>query len=283
MNKKLSLENVIQEISEKLGLTEVCSSIEYKKKVTALKVRCYRRLSSSLKKNVYPTIAIFTPQTVNQLSSKGVNPLVQFFKNIVFIVVAKSSVVPESIKIIGQFQRIPMAASVFDEYYLESSIRGLIREKVNGKTALHGVLIEVSKKGIFISGASGIGKTTSAVNCVREKGYWIADDIVVFKKNIKGELIAQGHNKIRKYVHDRNKGIIPVNQILTNNKIKKETKLSAIIDVKRAGIKENSFVLTNNDILGTTVPCYKINISASGYFNENLLEKVIRKLEKGRP
>ena len=280
MNKILSVENILQGSSEKIGLNEIFATTGLIKEVSALKVRCYRRLSFSLKKNLLPTIAIITPQAVNQLCSKGINSYVSLFTNIVFIVIAKSQYVPDLLKTIAETKHIPIAASDFDEYYLESSLKGLIRERVDKKTVIHGVVIETCGMGIIIVGASGIGKTTSALEYVQKGNYWIADDLVVIRKNIKGELIARGHAKIKKYLYYEKEGIIPVKKILDAGKIKKWTKLSAVIDVARTNIKGNSFSETKREILGTTLPCLKINISTSGYFNENLLEKMVKKLKK---
>jgi serine kinase of HPr protein (carbohydrate metabolism regulator) len=281
MNKKLSLENILQGSSEKLGLNEIFATAGLIKEVSALNVRCYRRLFFSLKKNLLPTIAIITPQAVNQLCSKGINSHGSLFTNIVFMVIAKSQHVPDLMKAIAETKHIPIAASDFDAYYLESSVKGLIRERVDEKTAIHGVVIETCGMGIIIVGASGIGKTTSALEYVQKGSYWIADDLVVVRKNIKGELIAHGHAKIKKYLHYGKEGIIPVRKILDAGKIKEETKLAAIISVERTNIKGNAFSETKREILDTTLPCLKISISASGYFNENLLEKMVKKLKKG--
>ena len=245
-----------------------------------LNVKCYRRLSSSHKKNLVPTIAIITPQALNKLCVQGVNSYASLFKNIVCIVIARSKKVPDLMKNMAAAKHIPIASSVFDEYYLESSIKGLIREKVHKKTSIHGVVIETNGRGILIAGASGIGKTTAALEYVQKEGYWIADDLAVIRKNSQGELIARGHAKIKKYLHYGQEGIIPVERMLAAGKIKKETKLSAIIHLERAAVKGKVLSETKRKILDIALPCLNISISASGYFNENLLEKMISKFKK---
>jgi serine kinase of HPr protein (carbohydrate metabolism regulator) len=280
MNKKLSLENILQGSSEKLALNKIFADAGLIKEVSAMNVRCYRRLSFSQKENLIPTIAIIAPQAVKQLCSRGINPYGYLFANIVFMIIARSQNVPEIMKSIAKTQHYPIVSSVFDEYYLESLVKGLVREKIYEKAIIHGVLIEACGMGIIIIGASGIGKTTSAIKNVQKGSSWIADDVVLIRKNIKGELIAHGHAKIKKYLHYGKEGIIPVGKILKAGKIKKETKLAAIIDVQRTKIKGSTFRETKSKILDTTLPCIKISISASGYFNENLLEKMVKKLKK---
>jgi len=280
MKNKLYLENYFWGSSEKLGLTDICATGELRKEISTQNVRCYRRLSFSLKKNLIPTVAIITPQAVNQLCSKGLNSYRSLFVNIVFIIITKSQHVSDLMKNIAEIKRIPIAASIFDEYYLESSLMGLIRERAHKKTSIHGVVIETGGTGILITGASGIGKTTAALEYVQKGGYWIADDMAVIRKNVQGELIARGHAKIKKYLHYGKEGIIPVEKMLAAGKIKKETRLSAIINVERTDIKGSIFSETKKKILDTALPCLNINISTSGYFNENLLEKTTRKLKK---
>ena len=280
MKKKLYLENIFLGSSDKLGLNDIYATGELRKEILMQNVRCYRRLSFTLKKNLIPTVAIITPQAVNQLCSKGINLYGSLFTNTIFIVIAKSQQVSELMKTIAEIKRIPVAASVFDEYYLESSLTGVIRERVHKKTGIHGVVIETGGRGMLIAGASGIGKTTAALEYVQKEGYWIADDLAVIRKNSHKELIARGHVKIKKYLQYGKEGIIPVEKVLVAGKIKKETKLSAIISVERTGIKGNVFSEAKKNILDTTLPCLNINISDSGYFNENLLEKAIKKLKK---
>ena len=245
-----------------------------------MNVRCYRRPSSSLKNNSLPTIAIMTPQALNKLSEQRINFYRSLLKNIVFIVIAKSQKVPDFMKNMAAANHIPIAASVFDEYYLESLIKGLIRERVHKKTSIHGVVIEAGGMGMLIVGASGIGKTTAALEYVQKEGYWIADDLAVIRKNNHGELISRGHAKIKRYLDYGKEGIIPVEKILAAGKIKKETKLKAIINVERTGNNVSVLSETKKKILDTALPCLNISISDSGYFNENLLEKTIKKLKK---
>ncbi len=237
-------------------------------------------MSCSLKKNLSPTIAIMTPQALNKLSAQRINFYSSLLKNIVFIVIAKSQKVPDFLKAMAAANRIPIATSGFDEYYLTSSIKGMIREKVHKKTSIHGVLIESGGMGMLIVGASGIGKTTAALKYVQKEGYWIADDLAVIRRNNHGELIARGHAKIKKYLDYGKEGIIPVEKILATKKIKNETKIKAIINVEKILINGSVFSETKKKILDTDLPCLNINISDSGYFNEKLLEKTIKKLKK---
>ena len=287
MNEKFSLEYIFRGCSEKLRIKKTFAPIGLKKKVSDLNVRCYRRLSFSLKKNVIPTIVILTPQEVKRLSLINNDLCAKLlchilFCNVVYLILARYKEVPTLFKTVAQTHSVYIAASELNEYYLESQIKGLIREKIKKIKTIHGVLLEDSGMGILITGTSGIGKTKSALNHVQQTGYWIADDLAVVRENKEGELIASGHAKIKKYLHHGKEGIIPVSSILESGKIKNKTKLAAIIEVERKGVKKYAIGKTKKKILSTILPCIKISIPIAGYFNKNLLEKSISIFKKDR-
>jgi HPr kinase/phosphorylase len=144
----------------------------------------------------------------------------------------------------------------------------------------HGVVFECQGRGILITGASGIGKTTSALVLVKEGNYWIADDIVVIKRKQRGKLIASGHAKIKNLLHTKETGIVPVKKILDSNRIKKQTTLAGIIEVRKAGVSRFSLNSREMEILGTKLPCVQVKIPSSGYFDKNLLKKAIQQFKK---
>jgi Serine kinase of the HPr protein, regulates carbohydrate metabolism len=151
---------------------------------------------------------------------------------------------------------------------------------MQGIVNFHGVVFECQGRGILITGASGIGKTTSALVLVKEGNYWIADDIAVVKRNQKGELIARGHAKIKNLLHTKETGIVPVKKILDSNRIKKQTTLAGIIEVRKASLSRFSLDSREMEILGTKLPCVQVRIPSSGYFNKNLLKKAILQFKK---
>jgi hypothetical protein len=95
-----------------------------------------------------------------------------------------------------------------------------------------------------------------------------------------GELIASGHKKIDNYIHTEATGIIPVGNLLDSGRIKMKTKLNAIIEVEKAGIRDIRVTKGEKEILGIKLTCLHINIPSASYFNENLLKKTIRQLSK---
>ena len=159
-------------------------------------------------------------------------------------------------------------------------MQALIREKFQETISVHGVILEAKGKGILITGASGIGKTTAALKTVTKDYYWVADDVAVIKRSKQGELIAGGHKKINNYLHTEATGIIPVGNLLKPDRIKVNTKLAAVVEVEKAGITDVRMIKGEKEILGVKLTCLHINIPSTSYFNENLLKKTLRQLSK---
>jgi hypothetical protein len=63
---------------------------------------------------------------------------------------------------------------------------------------------------------------------------------------------------------------------LDSNRIKKQTSLAGIIAVRKAGVSRFSLDNREMEILGTKLPCVQVKIPFSGYFDKNLLKKIIQ-------
>jgi serine kinase of HPr protein (carbohydrate metabolism regulator) len=283
MKKKLYLKEIFQGKIIRLGIKEIIPVAGLGKELTAINIRLINRAPfSSLKKNT-PTLAIITPQALNQLWIMRKCLCRQmldniFKKNIVFIVLSSSLSIPCFLKKHTANNDIPIAASKYDEYYLQSILRELIREKFQETISVPGVILEAKGKGILITGDSGIGKTTAALQSVAKDYYWVADDVAVIKRNKKGELIACGHKKINRYIHTETTGIISVGNLINPDRIKVNTKLAAIIKIEKTRIRDIRITKGEKKILGIRLTCLHINIPSTSFFDENLLKKSLRKL-----
>ena len=148
--------------------------------------------------------------------------------------------------------------------------------KINTRrVSFHGVALEAQGRGFLITGPSGIGKTTAALEVMSPGYFWIADDLAMIGKDPTGFLIMTGHWKIRKYLHTNQTGIIEVIRLLSPTQIKSKTRLDAVIDVVRSDQDHVSCEFHGKEILEMQLPCLRISLPRSGYFNQNLLQKAI--------
>lgn len=286
MKKRLSLKEIFQGKIIKLGIKEIIPDTGLGKQLPKINIRLINRIPFSSLKNTAPTIAILTPPALSQLCIMSKTLYMHITdniikNNIVFLVLANSLSIPDFLKNLSANNDIPVAASKYDEHYLRSLLKELVREKFQETICVHGVILEANGKGILITGASGIGKTTAALKSVTKDYYWVADDVAVIKKDKHGELIASGHKKISNYLHTAATGIIPVVNLLKPDRIKVNTKLAAVVEVEKAGIMNIRMIKGEKEILGVKLTCLHINIPSTSYFNENLLKNSLRQLLKG--
>ena len=285
MKKKLFLKEIFQGNIIALGIKKILPAAGWEKEIATINIQLINRIPFTFLKKNNSTIAIITPQALNQLCVMGETLRRQmldniFKENIVFLVLSSSLSIPVFLKNHTANNDIPITASKYDGHYLRSFLKTLIREKLQGTISIHGVVLEVKGKGILITGASGIGKTTAALKSITEDCYWVADDVAVIKRNKREELIAGGHKKINNYIHTEATGIIPAGNLFDPDKIKKNTKLAAVIEVEKAGIRDVRIIRREKEILGINLTCLHINIPSTGFFNKNLLKKSLRQLSK---
>lgn len=286
MESKITLKEIFQGSLMKLGIKEIYPASGFTKEITILHVQRNNRHTFSSTKKLFPTIRIINPKLVSQIFTSDKSDCRQilqslFQRNIIFLLIASKTSIPEFFKNCAKNNNIPIAASIFDEHYVESQLKNLIREKIRGIKTYHGVILETQGKGILIIGPSGIGKTTAALQFIKNNDYWVADDLVEVKKYSGRKLIARGHKKINNLVHTRKNGIIPIRSIIDSKNIKKQTKLEAIIEISRADISKCSLSLGKKKVLNVKLPFLRIDIPLGRYFDENLLKKTINRLLKG--
>lgn len=280
-NKKITLEEIIQGSPARLGIKEIFSAPGLGKEISVLHIKRCNRRSFFRPCNPVPHIAIVNPRISSQLDAlekrKSRQIRENIFKhNVLFLFCSSSSRVPGLLKNSANRYDIPVAASEFDEYYLASRLTGLLREKVKKIISLHGVVFESRGRGILLTGPSGIGKTTAAMQNLQEGDYWVADDVALVKKNHRGELIACGHKRIKNLIHTRKTGIIRVCDMLDFAKIKKSTKLTAVIEIEEVNETKMFTAEKTRGILEAALPCLQVSIPQGGYFDKNLLKKSLR-------
>jgi len=275
MKEKLSLKEIFHEKIVGLGIREIIPASGWGEVLSDINIRLVKRMPSSIKNNV-PIIIIITPQET--LCRQMLENILK--SNIVFLVLANSVSIPIFLRNLAANNDISVAASEYDKHYLRSLLQALAREKFRETIFVHGVVLEAKEKGILITGASGIGKTTAALRTITKDHYWVADDVAVIKRNKQGDLIARGHKKICNFLHTEATGIIPVGKLLKCDQIKVKTKLTVIMEIARAGITDIRIVKGEREILGVKLTCLNINIPSTGYFDKNLLKNALKRLPK---
>jgi len=152
----------------------------------------------------------------------------------------------------------------------------IYREKGGRRIVVHGVLVQASGLGVLIMGDSGIGKTACGLDLTARGGLWIADDAVVLER--RGDaLYGRGHEKTKKWIAVRGRGILEARALLRSEALLDETQVHLIIQFIRyspeqgvvRGGESRSFL----EIAGIPLSCWRV---AAGGGSRQMADEVIR-------
>ncbi|MDD4690667.1 MAG: HPr(Ser) kinase/phosphatase [Eubacterium aggregans] len=133
------------------------------------------------------------------------------------------------------------------------------------RTGIHGVLVEVHGVGVVITGASGIGKSETALELIKRGNSFIADDVVEITCHHSHTLMGEAPEMLRYYMEVRGIGIIDVRMLYGAKSVKRSVEIDMVIRLEnwndrspydRLGLDEET-----TDILGVEVPLVTIPVS----------------------
>ncbi len=97
---------------------------------------------------------------------------------------------------------------------------------------IHGVLVEVYGIGILITGASGVGKSETALELINRGHRLIADDLVEIKQIEGSRLIGTAPEMLKHYIEIRGVGIIDVKTLYGVGAIKDQVELNMVLQLE---------------------------------------------------
>ena len=181
------------------------------------------------------------------------------------IALAGTDQIPELLIQVTKNSETTIFSSLYDEYHLESRLIGLLREQTEEETSLSGGLIQFEGMGIFITGESGVGKTTCAYELVKEGGRWVADDVVVVKKKSDGLLYGRSWNFKFPLLEIKERGIVRADEVIEPSSILSETRMDFFIELvdekSRSMGTERDHPLKILNIIGTHLPGISLSVS----------------------
>ena len=282
-NKVIKPEHIFRDRLSYLGIQKIHQPRLLKKPFHDLYVKCCRRIASA--KHREGSILVLSSAAINRLMNGKESLRTEFFLNLRYcgtamLVFSECNSLPVFLRDELKHHQLPAAASTLHDHLLKSRIKTLLQEKIMNRITVHGVVLEVGERGILITGPSGIGKTTAALQVVSKNCLWIADDLAVIRKKQTGGLVISGHQKIKKLFHTAQRGIVPVDSVLEPSQKKDKTELAGVIELIRSDNGQTKLSLLEKKIIETPLPYVRITIPRTGFFNKNLLEKAILKLNE---
>ena len=139
-----------------------------------------------------------------------------------------------------------------------------LREELADRVMMHGVLVDIYGEGVLITGASGIGKSETALELIKRGHRLIADDAVEIKKIADRRLIGSCPEIIRYLIELRGIGIINVKELFGVGSVKDQKEVDLIIKLEvwdgqtgsydRLGLNEEYMDILGNKVLCNTIP-----------------------------
>ena len=141
-----------------------------------------------------------------------------------------------------------------------------LREELADRVMLHGVLVDIYGEGVLITGASGIGKSETALELIKRGHRLIADDAVEIKKIADRRLIGSCPEIIRYLIELRGIGIINVKELFGVGSVKDHKEVDLVIKLElwdggssgnaydRLGLHEEYMEILGNKVQLNTIP-----------------------------
>ncbi len=139
-----------------------------------------------------------------------------------------------------------------------------LRSELAERVMIHGVLVDVYGEGLLITGASGIGKSETALELIKRGHRLIADDAVEIKKIADKTLIGTCPELIRYMIELRGIGIINVKDLFGVSSVKQVKSVDLVVKLEnwdgnvctydRLGLGEDYMEILGNQVLCNTIP-----------------------------
>jgi len=139
------------------------------------------------------------------------------------------------------------------------------RKKIETRATVHACLVQWEGRGILLTGDSGVGKTTCALEISKRGGTWIADDVVVLGYLPDHAISGQAHEKIRNLAHLRGEGIIDIRS-LQPIRVAGETRVDIVVELTKKLEKVKKKRLTAlplREIMEVEIPCAHVTVLAN--------------------
>lgn len=127
----------------------------------------------------------------------------------------------------------PVLVSELHTAPLISRLSAFLYQYFAKKIKMNGVLMDIMGQGVLITGASGIGKSETALELVNKGYQLIADDVTEFYLDSNDDLVGRANEIIKNLMEVRGLGIINVYDIFGASAVLDEKKLNLVINLEK--------------------------------------------------
>ncbi|UFJ39995.1 HPr(Ser) kinase/phosphatase [Brevibacillus humidisoli] len=179
-----------------------------------------------------------------------------------FCITRSQDVTPEMVEISNE-RNIPVLQSPLATTNLVSKLTNFLENRLAPTTTLHGVLTDIYGVGVLIVGASGIGKSETALELVKRGHRLVADDAVEIRQTQEGQLIGSAPELIQHLLEIRGVGIINVMTMFGAGAVRNVKNIAMVVKLElwdqhkqyeRLGLDEETMKIMDTEIPLLTIP-----------------------------
>lgn len=158
---------------------------------------------------------------------------------------------------------VPLMRADVTTTRLSSQITTFLETKLAKSTAMHGVLMDIYGIGVLLTGASGVGKSETALDLVRRGHRLVADDSVEIRQEQGNTLVGRAPDLIQHLLEIRGLGIIDVMTLFGAGAVRPFKRIALTINLElwddkkaydRLGIEEVTVKIIDSEIPRLTIP-----------------------------
>lgn len=177
--------------------------------------------------------------------------------------ISRSLPVPEELTTAAEEHKIPILRTRESTTYISSILTEYLRARLAKRTSIHGVLVEIKGMGVLLTGASGVGKSETALGLVQRGHRLIADDRVDAFQKDHNTVVGEAPKILKHLMEIRGIGIIDVMNLFGAGAVKNRTEIQLVINLvnwdpkanyDRLGFQENTREICNVPIPQVNIP-----------------------------
>ncbi|NVY96841.1 HPr kinase/phosphorylase [Lactobacillus sp. DCY120] len=169
---------------------------------------------------------------------------------------------PEMIKA-AQEAEIPILTSDLTTTRVSNIITQYLEKVLSPRKSIHGVLVDVYGLGVLIKGDSGVGKSETALELIKNGHRLVADDRVDVYQQNEHTLVGEAPEILKNLMEIRGIGIIDVMNLFGASAVRTSMEITLIINLsnwsaeqnyERVGLKDHTEQIFDVEVPSITIP-----------------------------
>lgn len=143
--------------------------------------------------------------------------------------ISRNLVAPQELIDAAQSKKIPILASSQRTTQLSSRVTNVLETMLADRKSIHGVLVDINGMGVLIQGASGIGKSETALDLVQRGHRLVADDRVDLYTSDDVIVYGEAPEVTRHMMEIRGIGVIDLVQMFGVGAVRDRSRIDLIV------------------------------------------------------